>query len=98
MGVWSDENFKNFFRKQKISLKRKPPPVEEKLPAEPVKNGLPSLKSIFKRHKKVDSKPIYSNILAYATAGMKNTFFDYSFDDYNKEIAHGITHQGYNPG
>ena len=50
MGVWSDENLKDFFRKEEISLKKKPPPVEEKLsPAEPVKNEPPSWKSMFKR-------------------------------------------------
>src|ERR1044072_5672745 len=99
MGVWSDENLKDFFLKKEISLKKKPPPVEKKLsPTEPVKNGLPSLKSIFKRDKKVDPKPIYYNRLTYVVAGMKNTFFDDSFDDMDKEIPGGVAHQGYNPG
>ena len=99
MGMWSDKNLKNFFRKEEISLKKKPPLVEEKLShIEPVKNGLPSLKSIFKRDKKVDPKPIYYNRLSYVAAGMKNTFFDDSFDDMDKEIPGGVAHQGYNPG
>ena len=98
MGVWSDENLKNFFRKEEISLKKKSPPGEEKLsPTEPVKNVPHSWKSIFKRDKKVDLKPFYSNRLTYVVAGMKNTFFEDSFDDMDDEIPHGVTHLGYNP-
>ena len=46
---------------------------------------------------KVASTPAYRD-LEYSAAGMRNTFFDNSFADADKEIPHGVTHQGYNPG
>ena len=94
MKVWSDESLENFFRKEGMTFEKKKPP-----PLEPTKNGLSSLKSIFKRNKKVDPKPVYTNRLAYAVAGMNNSFSENGTgDDFDNEIPHGVTPQGYNPG
>ena len=91
MKVWSDESLENFFRKEEITFEKKKPP-----PLEPTKNGLSSLKSIFKR--KVASKPDYSN-RAVSFAGMNSSFFENEIGaEFDNEIPHGVTHQGYNPG
>src|ERR1044072_6439513 len=79
MKVWSDENLEDFFRKEGISINKKPPLVAKKLPAEPTKNGLPSLKSIFTK-KKVASKLTYRD-LVFSAAGLRNTFFENGISD-----------------
>jgi hypothetical protein len=89
MSVWSDEGLENFFRKEGISIEKKPHVLE------PTKNGLPSLKSIFTKKKVASNPPLHNRVISFA--GVRNNFVD-GGAGVDNEILHGLSHQGYNPG